>query len=364
MDYKDKLKLAKEALDSGSYDKETIEYIFPELKESEDERIRKELIEFVKSRGGFKQEYIAWLKKQSEQKLADEPKFKVGDWVVSPNGIYWHIDAIQNGRYEVTADTGQCSNWPLDTNIYRLWTIQDAKDSDVLAEDTCTFIIKKLNDDLSAEIYCCLYDDGDFEINSKLVFDDTCTYPATKEQRDLLFQKIKEAGYEWDAENLQLTKILPVKDLSDGINIDKQKSAAWSEDDEHRIELLKALCEDKLLESVPNSTMYGEMKTTIDWLQSLRPQSKQEWSEEDEKMLDYALDMIEWYSGKDEDKSRLVSDWLKSLRPQLKHGWSEEDDWIKTKIIKVLLSYETFLNPKETNECIDWLKSLKQRIGG
>ena len=26
-------------------------------------------------------------------------------------------------------------------------------------------------------------------------------YPATKEQRDLLFQKIHEAGYEWDSVN-------------------------------------------------------------------------------------------------------------------------------------------------------------------
>lgn len=47
--------------------KAVLEDILPELKESEDERIRKELIEFVKSRGGFKQEYIAWLEKQGEQ---------------------------------------------------------------------------------------------------------------------------------------------------------------------------------------------------------------------------------------------------------------------------------------------------------
>ena len=61
-----------------------IEELIPELKESEDERIRKELIEFVKSRGGFKQEYIDWLEKQGEQKPADkvEPKFKVGDKVL------------------------------------------------------------------------------------------------------------------------------------------------------------------------------------------------------------------------------------------------------------------------------------------
>ena len=31
--------------------------------------------------------------------------------------------------------------------------------------------------------------------------------PATKEQRDLLFQKMKEAGYEWDADKKELKKI-------------------------------------------------------------------------------------------------------------------------------------------------------------
>ena len=56
---------------------ENLSTIFPELLESEDDRIRKELIEFVKSRGGFKQEYIAWLENQGH-KSADkvEPKFK------------------------------------------------------------------------------------------------------------------------------------------------------------------------------------------------------------------------------------------------------------------------------------------------
>ena len=72
MDYEKKLALAKEALDSGSYDKETIEYIFPELKESEDERIRETLIRFHKSTidvDGIKgEDIIAWIEKQGEQK--------------------------------------------------------------------------------------------------------------------------------------------------------------------------------------------------------------------------------------------------------------------------------------------------------
>jgi hypothetical protein len=32
-------------------------------------------------------------------------------------------------------------------------------------------------------------------------------HPATKKQRNLLFQKMNEAGYEWDAENKELKKI-------------------------------------------------------------------------------------------------------------------------------------------------------------
>ena len=40
-----------------------IEEIFPELKESEDERIRKEIIEYIKT-GTYHKDWIAWLEKQ------------------------------------------------------------------------------------------------------------------------------------------------------------------------------------------------------------------------------------------------------------------------------------------------------------
>ena len=33
-------------------------------------------------------------------------------------------------------------------------------------------------------------------------------YPATKEQRDLFFKKMHEAGFEWDAERKQLKKLI------------------------------------------------------------------------------------------------------------------------------------------------------------
>lgn len=79
MDYQEKLRLAKEALDYGSYDKETIEYIFPELKESENERIRKEIIRIVDiwtnscpTVNGIPAEtLLAWLEKQGSDSIDD-----------------------------------------------------------------------------------------------------------------------------------------------------------------------------------------------------------------------------------------------------------------------------------------------------
>jgi hypothetical protein len=160
------------------------------------------------------EEYPAYQKKkwEKEQKPADkvEPKFKIGDWVVSPNGVYWHIDAIQNGRYQVSSDSGTCADWPLNTNIYHKFTIQDAKDGDVLVYEEEIFMIKSYVLWHKIVYHCC-YDEKELHIHSiyeslkKEDFENV--HPATKEQRDTLFAKMKESGYEWDAEKKELKKI-------------------------------------------------------------------------------------------------------------------------------------------------------------
>ena len=84
MDYE---KAYKEALERASRIKdyntiatpqETAESIFPELKESEDERIRKELIQFIEDypemlpNGRYSRfDFFAWLQKQREPKLME-----------------------------------------------------------------------------------------------------------------------------------------------------------------------------------------------------------------------------------------------------------------------------------------------------
>ena len=76
--YEDALERAKEELGSGCFNKGSIEYIFPELKESEDERIRKALLnEFThllskgcnKFAGLENEDIITWLEKQGEIEL-------------------------------------------------------------------------------------------------------------------------------------------------------------------------------------------------------------------------------------------------------------------------------------------------------
>ena len=306
--------------------------------ENKDERIKNRLIKLIKMSsevGGFAlhkweaDEMLAWLEKiekQGEQKpiiemksaeeslgidsetynkIVDECiygddkqestdkvelKFKVGDWVVSPNDVYWHIDAIQNGRYEVTADTGQCGNWPLDTNIYRLWTIQDAKDGDVLAEDSCIFIIQKLGDNsTAAKTYCTLYDDGDFDDGSILYFDIDSTKPATKEQRDLLFSKMKEAGYEWDAEKKELRKIHVIDEgkaemdycFTKMMNGEKV-SSAWSEEDEERIKNILLVLGVQVCWNGATGNKENPYQKEIDWLKSLK--QRYTWKPSDEQM--------------------------------------------------------------------------------
>ena len=95
------------------------------------------------------------------------------------------------------------------------WTIQDAKDGDVLVNGTNIFIFHFINGTRLMG-YCHVnIDNGrfydDVGKNECFCLIDGIVTPATKEQRDLLFQKMKEAGYEWDADKKELKKIEPKK---------------------------------------------------------------------------------------------------------------------------------------------------------
>ena len=275
--------------------------VFPELKESEDEKIRKKLISLIEWSKSYSassittdesNEMISWLEKQGEQKPVEwsvedvyeynhilkilnsvveeqetkgynnlissvnwlkslkdriqskpsnkpqgktaleaineetvdnsnkivNPKFKVGDWVAKKDG-----DKFCDGRryVQITANDGEdiwfdSGSWLKSIKI-RHWTIQDVEDGDIIyakskfSNFSYIRIFSKTENGNSWD-YCNVFsedlerwvfdnDEGFLRLNR---FD---FYPASKEQRDLLFQKMKEAGYEWDAKKKKLKQL-------------------------------------------------------------------------------------------------------------------------------------------------------------
>ena len=91
-----------------------------------------------------------------------------------------------------------------------LWTIQDAKDGDVIFYDSGWTCIFKCIHGIWFSSYCFITDDGEFYTGyERHAVDATINgnaHPATKEQCDRLFQKIKEAGYKWNSETKTLER--------------------------------------------------------------------------------------------------------------------------------------------------------------
>ena len=157
-----------------------------------------------------------------------EPKFEVGDWVVQDNVGIYKVTEIWNW-YEVIDSDGSNYSISFDQeSMCHLWTIQDAKPGDVLhavgQHNDCIFISNRLDNDASdgdkvfATGYCCLditADKMEFCVQGPDSIEVNAIKPATKKQCDLLFQKMKEAGYEWDFERKELKKIKYKNDMAE-----------------------------------------------------------------------------------------------------------------------------------------------------
>ena len=164
-----------------------------------------------------------WYK--NEQKSTDkiESRFKVGDWVVNKFGDSWHIDSLDNKNYQVSNVKGNYNYFPISKqDEMHLWTIQDAKDGDFLCcKSGWMCIFKSLNNYTNTFSSYCFMDSNKCFFNSggechTLDKEFINAYngeihPATKEQCDILFQKIKEAGYKWNDETKTLEKLIKPK---------------------------------------------------------------------------------------------------------------------------------------------------------
>ena len=231
-----------------------------------------------------------------------ESKFHEGDWIVGANNVFKIISlndelncyiAVTPSNEEVKIpyqfDNGQghmCS--------YHLWTIQDAKDGDVLACNEEILLFKSYSVQGRISLYCW-YNGQTNNFHSKEVDDTLLTTrnkicPAAKKQRDTLFAKMKEAGCEWDADKKELKNIM-------------------DEEDNNRINNLCHFLEEY------GTQYYGylTLQDTITWLKSLkdRVQPKVEWTEEDENMLKMVIKSCEQCG------NEYAYYWLKSLKDRI-----------------------------------------------
>ena len=418
---------------------------------------------------GYKDGKKAILDKYSETCKVVEPKFKVGDWVVWDNKISCHIDNIYQGKeslmYTITDVHNMTRSYSVkgfDNNAH-LWTIQDAKDGDVLTDDYGIYIFDRF-DEYDERCFLCM---GAYQYSQKMFENEhmLCSievHPATKEQRELLFKKMHEAGYMWDSKSKQLLSLkaepsniqtptrwseedkLHIRELeslvkqvwaiaeheNDKDNMRKmsdlsfflktlrpQLKQEWSEEDEIKIKSIIAFLKSPSLCAMDGNK--GIIDENIKYLKSLKdrvqPQLKQEWkqenreeltefenammhiggsffgenagldpndtatikeqaklllelapkiewSEEDKEMFDYALDMVEWYDGKNKKRVRLVSNWLKSIKDRYTWKPSKEQMHILSWIANVKLGDSVVEQEvsKHLNELYKDLKKLRE----
>ena len=152
-----------------------------------------------------------------EQKSSDkiEPRFNVGDWVVfiKSKSVY-RVEKKENYEYTLRYILGGSMCLPFSNEeLIRKWTIEDAKDGDVLTTSTEPFIYNGKGGGFGYPgCYCGINTLGRFE---PLVWGHHWTskkvYPATKEQRDALMKAMNDAGYKWNAETKTLDKLIKPK---------------------------------------------------------------------------------------------------------------------------------------------------------
>lgn len=254
MDYEQKYKAALEWM-RGMYGglhgktKEEAEKYFPEL--DYEYEIKAALLdilynypelEMMEKYGVDCSDAIKWLEKQGEQKPAAKVEskfnFKVGQWFVATGKCVYLIVKIDG--FNVTLVDTNGDEYVFDVSslddAYE-WTIQDAKDGDVLVNGSNIFIFSYLSD-TRAMGYCHInLDDGRFYDdkgkNECFGLIDADFSPATKEQRDLLFAKMREEGFEWDVEKKELRKILK---LSNSAKVGMDEESKWTDEDEHTLQ--------------------------------------------------------------------------------------------------------------------------------
>ena len=314
--------------------------IFPELAESDDERIRKELIEFVKSRlAGFPQceRFIAWLEKMGEHlkfcktiqigdkvtknedgvlvnmsqldRIAKPRKKKSESWLekqgeINPysgtsfeyNGHTWGMCARDNG-VEILFDSELKAFLSSEKSF--IYPIHPQPE---LAPKSALEAIKEEKVDNRNYINSIDKIEPKFNVEDKVY--------NIKDGFECTIESIDDTTYYCDTTNFD------IKD-QDNWKLVEQKPA-WSEEDTDMFGSILAtlsMCMNNTQIPTDNRKI---IKKEYEWFNKLydRCLPKQEWSEEDEKNYDISLKIL-CASNKSEKLINNLYDWFKSLKDRV-----------------------------------------------
>jgi hypothetical protein len=309
------------------------EAFFSELKESEDERIRKELICFLETEiphCNARDKYIAWLEKQGKQKetLCDKCK------KAQPSHSCQDITAL-----------GRCA----------------LENQGVQKQDPCEHC--KMT-------YSTCYS---FPCDEKKAFEqDKTALEAINEEkvdnankvepRQEKLTKFEKAVKQVMEEAIECGDTHNLKADAEMLLSLVHKSA-WSEDDELHIRELESLVKQvwTTAEHENDKDTIHKMSDLSFFLKTLKPQPKQEWSEEEQDIIEDAvcviLDCINT-AETEKEKKRLeeLFDKIQDLKPQ--STWKPSDEQIKA--VKEAACYSSVFSEKTIDNLIFLSKDLKK----
>lgn len=290
-----------------------------------------------------------------------EPKFHEGDWVVWDNKISCHIDNIYQGKeslmYTITDTNNMIRSYSVKSfdNNAHLWSIEDAKDGDILvSQHNKPFIYNGNYNEYKVGAYCGIDTVEEFFIDAraeKCWTNNESINPATKEQRDMLFQKMHESGYEWNAEKKELKLLITNGGDFESENCE-QKSATWGEEqgEQKPIDKIQLGKKYKCIASPRYSTfrrgnIYKPVDNFLCNLMNLCYECFEPIEDSEQKPSDN--DMVEALRTEYE-KGRA------DVIAEMQKEWSEEDE---SNLNGILDCYKS-MDIKWRN----WLKSIKDRV--
>lgn len=350
---------------------------------------------------------LSQLKRVAKPADKVEPKFHEEDWVVTSYGKVNQVVSVDKDGDGYTLDDGVyfSGSW---CDMYHLWTIQDAKDGDLIYVSTEEKEIQAIFHEYKNQtifFYCYLC--GDFVQGGYMPIGDVeLVYPLQETHYKRFFEKMHDAGYEWDAEKKELKKI--------------EQKPLWSEEDEKM--LAQVINEIEAIKS-NSSTVFEKniAQDKIDWLKSLKdrvqPQHEQadehlsvvrtkeliraeiqkqkqnlidsigrisnkelnlahhilcvlesfintipeksiEWTEDDENKVTLFMQLVEGCDNYEE-----LSNWLKSLRPHNMWKPSDEQMYILNWVANILLNHDGVVEEEASKKLQSLYNDLKKLKG-